>query len=349
MNKRSFIKFTAVFIFLSALMFNFSAGAAIAKESAAASSEVGILPEVKNYETSEVCSLNLGHGSEEVSLGYENGPRFSSNGPSSFAFDKNEKLYIVDAMNFKVLVIDNGKVIKTIKYPEGETKEEKFFISDIAVSNDGKKIYLLNQTLRTIFVLNENGEVKSEIKISEQAVLPSKIYISESGNIVIRDEGGIKTLVYTADGKVLGRLEGGEISNITNSDNFLYVLGEMDKDGRDILLMDPVSNRKPKVFAKLTKVIKNTEPYAYQILGTDAEQNLYASIIEKIEEDVIQTMLYKFSKDGKVISRTKIMPFRQIFDTVPTRYIVISPPGNVYAFTANDKLDKLVICKITSK
>ncbi|HNY11379.1 MAG TPA: hypothetical protein PKK26_07320 [Candidatus Wallbacteria bacterium] len=348
MNKRSFCKFFIILTFLSALIFN-SAKVSIAAESAIASTDAIVLPEVKNYETSEVCSLKSGLNSEEISLGDKKGPKFASCGPSSFAFDKNEKLYIVDAMNFKVIVIDNGKVVKVLKYPEGETKKHRFYISDIAVSNDGKTIYLLNQTLKSIFVMNENGKIKNEIKLSGQTARPSKIFIAANGNIVIRDEGGIKTLVYSAAGKVLGRLAGGDISNITNKEDFLYALGEFDKEGRDILLMDPISNRKSKVFAKLTKVIKETKPYDYQIIGMDAKQNLYASIVEKIKEDVIQTMLYKFSKDGKVVSRTKIMPFKQLWNTVPTRYFVISPAGNLYAFAADDKLEKLVIYKITSK
>ncbi len=348
MNKYSLCNFLIVLTLLSIIIIG-DVKVLTAAEPVGAAAGASVLPAVKDFETSEVCSLKTGSGSEEISLGETKGPKFLSCGPSSFALDKNERLYIVDAMNFKVLLIDKGKVVKVLRYPEGETQKHKFYISDIAVSNDGKTLYLLNQTLKSLFVMNENGKIKNEIKFSKQTVRPSKIYIAENGNVVIRDGGGIKTLVYSPAGKLLGSLAGGEISNIVNRDGFLYVLGEFDKDGRDILLMDPLHDRKSKVFARLTKVIKETKPYDYQIIGTDAKQNLYASIVEKIREDVIQTMLYKFGKDGKVMSRTKILPFKQLWNTSPTRHFAVSPAGNVYAFASDDKFERLLIYKVTSK
>ncbi|HNY12489.1 MAG TPA: hypothetical protein PKK26_12930, partial [Candidatus Wallbacteria bacterium] len=267
------------------------------------------LPEVKDFKTSEVCVIKIGKETESVALGAADTPAFPSNGPSSFAVDKKGNVYLLDTMNFKILIISKeGKVIKVIPYPAGESSDtnEAFFIRDIAISPKDNSIYLLNYTNKNIFILSPTGEVKGDIDIKEQIKKPHKMFAANDGTIYVKDEESFDVVAYSHEGKVLGRLQGYEVSYFPDEDGYLYTLGEKDQTGQDIVLLDSKGKGKPKVFGKMMKVITNTEPYDYQILGVDAKNNFFASIVERIQEDVIQTIIYKFGPDGKVLSRLRV-------------------------------------------
>lgn len=306
------------------------------------------MPEVRDCKTTEVCVLSLGEGSDAVSLGSEKKPAFESNGPASFAVAADGTIYVLDTLNFRVLAVKDGKVARILEYPAGESnnKADMFYVCDIAVSPKDGNIYLLNYTMKNIFIMSPAGEIKGEIRLAEQLKSPNKMFVAANGNVYVHENVSAKTIGYTPEGKVFARIEGNEVSTVANSDGFLYTLGEFDTFGRDILLMDPESNRKPKIFGKLIKTITDTEPYDYQIVGADNDGNFVASIIEKIREDVIQTMFYKFAKDGKVVSRLRVFPFPLLEDTYPTRYFVVSATGDLYGVTTNAKRDKYVIVKV---
>ncbi|HBC73877.1 MAG: hypothetical protein A2008_11565 [Candidatus Wallbacteria bacterium GWC2_49_35] len=347
MRNSIFLIISAIFLLTAA----FSAPLHAADTSEiSATAEIALnLPEVRDFKTAEACLLSVGMETESVSLGGANTPMFASAGPSSFAVDKKGNVYVLDAMNFKVLIVKEGRVIKVITYPHGESSDTKeaYFMRDIAISPKNNNIYLLNYTLKNIFVMSPTGEIKGEIELKHQISSPKNIFITNDDNIVVKDEGKFDVVVYSPEGKVLGREQGDEISAFADREGFLFAKGERDKNGQDIILFDPGAKRKnPKRFAKLIKVIKDTEPYDYQLLGVDAKGNFFASIIEKIREDVIQTIIYKFGPDGKTLARIRVMPMPLLEDTMPTRYFVISPKGEIYAYAANPARDKFAILKI---
>lgn len=347
--KFNFLSFLVAAFILCLILIPSGLLAADTKEVSAAN-EISIkLPEVKDFKTSEVCVIKTGKETESVALGAVDTPAFPSNGPSSFAVDKKGNVYIIDAMNFKVLIVSKeGKVIKVIPYPAGESSDTKeaFFMRDIAISPKDNSIYLLNFTNKNIFVISPTGEIKGDISIKDQIKNPHKIFAANDGTIYVKDEVTFDVVAYSAEGKVLGREKGYEISNFPNEEGYLYTLGERDQAGQDIVLLDPKGKGKPKVFGKMMKVITNTEPYDYQILGVDAKNNFYASIVEKIQEDVIQTIIYKFGPDGKVISRLRVMPMPLIEDTMPTKHFVISPKGEIYAYSGTPHGEKFIILKV---
>jgi len=345
---RTFSILFALLIAVSFICAAFASGVAYAQEKSDKTAEVA-LPDISETKTSEVCVLGLGAGSDSVALGSETSPAFASNGPSSFAIDKDENIYILDALNFRVIKVSkDGKIGALLNYPKGETdkKEDWYYMSDIAVSPENGNIYLLNQTLKNIFILSPSGDMRASIDIKAQCEMPHKIFVSNFGEIYVSDQAGGKVVVYNGEGTVTGRLSDDTAGVYADKKGFIFALGEFDKEGRDVLLMDAVSNRQPRIFAKLVKSIKDTEPYDYQILGLDASYNFYASIVEKIAEDVIQTLVYKFDENGKTVSRVRIMPLIHIGDTMPTRYFNISPNGVIYGVTANKDYTKYVIVKI---
>lgn len=310
------------------------------------------LPEIREAKTVEVCVLGLGAGTGSVGIGTADSPAFVSNGPSSFAVDKDENVYILDALNFRVLKMSKtGALTASFGYPRGETDNKRrwYYVSDIAISPKNGNIYLLNQTLKNIFILSPAGQMRAAIDVKKQCKRPHKIFVSNSGEIFVSDQGGGKVVVYDDAGAVTGWLSDHTASVYSDKKGFIFALGEFDKDGRDILLMDRSAKLQPKVFAKLIKSIKKTDPYDYHVLGLDANYNFYASIVEKIVEDVIQTLVYKFDRNGKTVERLKIMPFIHLGGSAPTRYFNVSPNGVLYGVTASKDYKKYIIVRIEGR
>ncbi|HNY12491.1 MAG TPA: hypothetical protein PKK26_12940 [Candidatus Wallbacteria bacterium] len=320
-------------------------------ETVFATSEINILkaPEIKASETSEVLALNIGKASNEIYIPVSESPRFEPDGPAAFAVDTNENFYILDTENFKVVVASKDKIIKVINYPEGESGNQKFFIRDISVSSKDGKIYLLNHTLKNIFVYSSDGKLAGDINIAEYVKSPHKIFAANDGNIYVRDEDDMRIVVFSADGKFIASKDGSMISNIPNNDGFLFALGEFDKDGRDILLMDIQKGRDPKVFGRLLNSYPENQIYDYQIIGTDDKLNLFAMAVEQVKMDVSRSVMYKFDITGKLISRFEIDKFWGLGVSVPTRQFTVSPAGNLYVFDSQLNKNKFVVIKIEEK
>ncbi len=307
------------------------------------------IPEIKVSQTSEVMVLNIGKASNEIYIPVSEAPRFEPDGPAAFAVDTNENFYILDTENFKVVVASDDKVIRVINYPEGETENHKFFMRDISVSSKDGKIYLLNHTLKNIFVYSSDGKLAGDINISEHVKSPHKIFAACDGNIYVRDEEDMKIAVFGADGKFVASKDGSMISNIPSDDGFLFALGEFDKNGRDILLMDIQKGRDPKVFGRLLNSFPKNQIYDYQIIGTDDNLNLFAMAVEQVKMDVSRPVVYKFDKSGKLLSRFETDNFWGTGVSVPTRQFAVSPAGKLYVFDSQLKKNKFVVIKIEEK
>ncbi len=348
-----FALLTAVFIIFVIMCQIFIISPASARQNNESGGESGArehaIVEIKDARTTEVCVLAIGAGTSSVALGSQDSPAFASNGPSSFAADKDENLYILDALNFRVLKISkNGSVAAVFNYPKGETDNMRdwYYMSDIAISPENGNIYLLNQTLKSVFILSPAGEMRAAIDLKLQCDMPQKLSVSASGEIFVSDPAGPGVIVYNGGGAVTGRVSDDTAGVYGDKTGFIFAFGEFDKEGRDILLLDGASKRRAKIFSKLIKSIKETEPYDYQILGQDLNYNFYASIIEKIAEDVIQTLIYKIDENGKAVQRIRLFPLRHIGDTSPTRYFCVSPNGVIYGVTSSADYSKYVIARI---
>jgi hypothetical protein len=297
--------------------------------------------------TEEVCVLNIGRATDEVFFPLSEESHFESDGPSSFAIDKDGKIYILDTFNFKVIIVSEGKIVKTFNYPESETAARKYFVRDIAVSPVDGKIYLLNHTLKNIFIYSNEGVLLGDINIAEEVVGPHKITVSAAGEIIVRDEDEAAIVIYSKDGKFKSRTEGAYTAPLLNGDGYLYALGEFDSYGRDVILTDPMSARDAKQYARIfNKAVKLTA-FDYQIIGTDAEFNLFAIVIEQPEFDKARPVVSKFDKSGKLLSRFNIGNFWGIGLALPARQYAISPAGGFYAFDIDSHKNKFYIYKIS--
>ncbi len=297
--------------------------------------------------TEEVCVLNIGRATEEVFFPLTQESHFESDGPSSFTVDKDGRFYILDTFNFKVIIISEGKVVKTFNYPESETDARKYFVRDIAVSPLDGKIYLLNHTLKNIFVYSNEGALLSAINIAEEVEGPHKIAISASGEIIVRDEDEPAVVIYSKDAKFKSRTEGAYTAPLLNGDGYLYALGEFDAKGRDIILTDPMSARDAKYYARIINKAEKLTAFDYQIIGADKDLNLFALVIEQPEFDKARPVISKFDKNGKLISRFNIGNFWGIGLALPTRQYAISPAGELYVFDIDSHKNKFYIYKIS--
>jgi len=297
--------------------------------------------------TEEVCVLNIGRATDEVFFPLTGESHFESDGPSSFAVDKDGKFYILDTFNFKVIIVSEGKVVKTFNYPESETAARRYFVRDIAVSPIDGKIYLLNHTLKNIFIYSNEGVLLGDINIAEEVVGPHKIAVSPAGEIIVRDEDEAAIVIYTKDGKFKSRTEGAYTSPLLNGDGYLYALGEFDSYGRDIILTDPMSARDAKHYARIINKAVKLTAFDYQIIGADKDFNLFALIIEQPVFDKARPVVSKFDKNGKLISRFNIGNFWGIGLALPARQYAVSPAGELYAFDIDNHKNKFYIYKIS--
>lgn len=348
-NKFKVIIYILMFLIMPASIILMPAGANAQQSSPAAANSQPPAGEIITLEslTEEVCVLNIGRATEEVFFPFEQESHFESDGPSSFAVDKDGKFYILDTFNFKVIIISEGKVAKTFNYPESETDARKYFVRDIAVSPLDGKIYLLNHTLKNIFVYSNEGELLGAINIAEEVEGPHKIAISSAGEIIVRDEDEPAVVIYSKDGKFKSRTEGAYTAAILNGDGYLYALGEFDSYGRDIILTDPMSARDAKHYARIINKALKLTVFDYQIIGTDKDFNLFALIIEQPEFDKARPVVSKFDKNGKLLSRFNIGNFWGIGLALPARQYAVSPAGELYAFDIDNHKNKFYIYKIS--
>lgn len=319
------------------------AAAADTNENAAASEKITTL----NSTTEEVCALDIGRATGEVFFPITEHSDFESDGPSSMALDKDGKIYILDTFNFRVLVIADGRVVKTIGYPECETKSKKYFGRDIAVSPDGKIIYILNHTAKNIFIYSNEGILSGVVNLAEEIAGPHKISVTPAGDIAVRDEEGPAVAIYSKDGKLKSITEGAYTANILNAEGYLYALGEFDDNGRDIILVDPTGARNPRPYARIVNTVPKMTAFDYQIIGADADFNLYAIVVEQPQFDVSRPVVTKFDRNGKTVSRFTIPNFFGLGTALPARQYAISPSGGFYAFELGPGAKKFFVYKIT--
>lgn len=320
------------------------------------------IDEIKVAKFSVLNEFGIGSGSLEIGLGRDDTAFISSNGPSSFAIDKFENIYLIDAINFRVLKFNalDTKEVEQIKYlPGGYSKNMKFnYVCDVAVSDDGELIYLLSQSLRCIFVLNKKGFIHKILSIHNISVLPSQISSLGTNEIILSDIALGRVIIFDLNLNVKGVVDDPNAKPYSNN-GYVFTFGEFDEFGQDILLIDAILNRKSYVYAKILKTSKLAKVYDYQFLGLDKNLNVYATIIEKameIKEKVnekdsnlptkVNTICYKFNKDGKVVLRFMLPTLKYIADIYPTRYFNVSPNGNIYGISSNSDYTKFQIVRI---
>jgi hypothetical protein len=106
-----------------------------------------------------VIELKLGAGDDEIGQGVVDqqieGGRFIYAIPSFAAADN--RLYIIDAINFRILVSDyNGTIIRKISYPESLPGRSKIVARDIAL--DKEYLYLLSAYENVVYVVDKETE-----------------------------------------------------------------------------------------------------------------------------------------------------------------------------------------------
>ncbi len=299
-----------------------------------------------NSTTSEVCALDIGRATGEVFFPITEPSDFESDGPSSMAVDKDGRIYILDTFNFRVLILEDGKLVKTINYPECETKSKKYFGRDIAVSPDGKSVYILNHTAKNIFIYSNEGILTGTVNLAGEVAGPHKISVTPDGDIAVRDEEGPAVAIYSRDGKLKSITEGAYTANILNAEGYLYALGEFDDNGRDVILVDPRGARDPRPYARIVNTVPKMTAFDYQIIGADSDFNLYALVVEQPQFDVSRPVVTKFDKNGKTVSRFSIPNFFGLGTALPARQYAVSPAGGFYVFELGPGAKKFFVYKI---
>lgn len=122
--------------------------------------------------------------------------------PMSFAIDKNDNLYLLDAVSGRVLVLDpSGKYSRQIAFP----KTPGFF-SDLAVDLRGE-IFLLDTVNAVVYSAKKDAGGFSPLtkSLKEEMHFPMNITVDGRGMLYLVDQNGAGVTVVGPDGSFLGR------------------------------------------------------------------------------------------------------------------------------------------------
>jgi len=104
----------------------------------------------------EVLRAKIGSGPDEI--GAIAPPEAAPIGPLSFALNKKEEIYILDQLNSRIQVFQNGKKMRTIPLPSDNFK-------DIALTPDGKIVLLDSDVQKSLYILDSSGNVVNTLPL----------------------------------------------------------------------------------------------------------------------------------------------------------------------------------------
>jgi hypothetical protein len=243
--------------------------------------------------------------------------------PSFTVFNK--QLYIVDAINFRVLVYNySGEFIRKISYQQNNTKGDPVVIKDIAVDNDF--VYLFSFYEAAIYVVDAKTEdVITIITGSETANKKFNsvyaIYLNKDESLIIPDDS---LYIYKRNNLDFNLLK---TIRYKGSNQFVY-----DQDGDSITV--EADGKNYSVYRSDGGLIGKYEfshnTGGARIIGTDEKNNIYI----RTEESQVAGAQNSDASYVKVITPGGEIKSDFPVDTWPggamTRYIVVDNDGLVF-------------------
>jgi hypothetical protein len=283
--------------------------------------------------------LKVGTNENEIGQGMADkqleGGRFIYAVPSFAVYHNN--LYIVDAINFRVLIYDNsGVYIRKIGYPQTGADGKTISMRDISVDNDF--IYLVSGYENSVYVVDAETEDIATI-ISETGNSNEKfgavdlIAIDKSGDLLIADTGD--NTLYTF-----------------KRDNFTFTLKKSEKyTGSGQLAANSTGNTYSVTFSgssfTLTESTGRTAGIftdslnisGANVIATDLSGNIYVSIKEgdPMAQFDNAASIRVVSPEGTLQYKLPVVPWP---GGPMTRYIVVDNEGSVFeAFFTGSELE----------
>ena len=270
--------------------------------------------------------LKMGYGKEEGNIGVTE----DGGGPSSFAVDKDKKIYIADGANERIQIFSNeGVLMQVIPSPKGLSFKG---ISDLGVTDD--RIYLSIYDIGLLIIDRSSGNIIQEVRINRAG----RVMINDDGKGVIHSIG---YACYQFDS--LLKLEkmpiGGEMGI---SGKRIYI----NKEGINSLHPKVVINGKEKRLKlyntnerKFVKAIKEDISPAFEFLGPGVANGIF------IRE--LTNKIWFLNMEGKLSNSFYLQQSPQIIRTgfANTTRDAIARGKYIYAFASPAKGDTLLIVR----
>jgi hypothetical protein len=241
----------------------------------------------------------------------------------------NQQVYIIDAMNFRVLVYDyTGKLSGQIKYPVKTDKGNWNIIRDICIDNG--LLYLYSDNEQVIYVIDpETEDVINKIDGRETAnkkfrsVL--RIDLDNKKNLLVADTEDNSLNIYKRDGinfKLIKSVPYIDTDQLFfDSEGISYVAQNEDEG---VALVSSLGETKGHFKYHMNVGGSN-------IIGIDAKGNIYIQTYENevpgaqyIEESYIKVI----SPSGKMVQEIKVNPWP---GGSITKDIIVDADGNIIA------------------
>lgn len=241
--------------------------------------------------------INIGHGEDEVGYSAEHSGD-ENDGPASFDVDKEGNIYILDTLNKKILLYEDGKWsrsmdISFMSYPR-----------DILVTP--QSLFILDEA-NIIYDLDKEGHIKELVQLPEnvEAHEINKLFMTSRKNIAVTD----------------GSFEY-ERSN------------QWEKKASEIRLSVSKSKKDVTLYKGSVRFLSirfAEDTGGANIIGHDTVGNIYVEVLDFVPNSSVvslESTIRKFDKNGKMIGVARI-PLED-YSNYPLKFFDISPSNDLY-------------------
>ena len=256
--------------------------------------------------------VSIGNGEQEVAYSLLIGGD-ENDGPASFEVDENGDIYILDTLNKKILIYENGNWYRNIdisftNYPR-----------DIVVAKNN--LFVLDES-NILYDIDKKGCINNLIALPEglEAYKFNKMFISSNDNIIISDGN------YEYEFNKQWQKQRCE------------VLVKYDDNGKKVSLI-----KNTKDFSDIT-FLENTG--GVNVIGFDSLGNMYIEVLDFVPNSslvLLESTIRKIDHTGKQVGIARI-PLEE-YSNFPLKFFDISSRGEVYIMAM--KIDCIEISRIS--
>ena len=292
-------------------------------------SQIGLTIESKelmqNGKYNLTATSNLGYGNKKDQVGVIFAPESSAIGPTSFAVDSEEQLYICDGVNNRIQVKSiKREQLKQIPLDTGSLKNKDIFPFDIAVI--GSDLVIVYDEVGKLYQLDSEGNLKKSIKVDTNQWSVKMEMHKVGNNIYMQCVDQIDHLI--------GVIENNRLRIPTNDEKEHHKKpGIHGESGRRYLAgLDRWEKGWIEVFEPddepgFTIELPVPGIVSVKFLGEDENENIYIQV-EWTEEVGVNLEVHIFNSQGESIDVLKIPDNHYHYWTV--KLLSVDEKGNIH-------------------
>lgn len=269
----------------------------------------------------------------EIGFPREAGYGFPSEGPSGLAVDEKNRLFILDMIHARILCYDPAGTLRLTLPLPGDSGD---YFPDFLVH--GGLFTLLNQTARSLYILDSQGQSRVQQSLRETLSLPARLGISVEGNLFIQDDEQ-RIVMVRPSGISNPLIQDGSFSPFADADGRLLGFADDESNGVDLLGIDPSGEPLIKRIGRLPRMRLDCQLMERSVIGVDTAGRIYVRLIEKRsnqpEEENVEIFYFRFNPDGRISGLLRTLPLPRI-RSFPEREETVSPSGDIYLMASDE-------------